>query len=102
MTEYSHRCSSIARAFSIGTSSKGTKLWVLEISDKPGQQEPEPNFKYIANMHGDETGGRMLLPKLAEWLCDNWQGGDQRAARIVKNMHLYLMPTMNPGKRIDL
>eukprot|EP00878_Enallax_costatus_P024848 GHUV01026540.1.p1 GENE.GHUV01026540.1~~GHUV01026540.1.p1 ORF type:complete len:416 (+),score=69.75 GHUV01026540.1:694-1941(+) len=96
MTEYTHRCSNISRKFSIGSSSQGRKLWVLEISDKPGQQEPEPNFKYIANMHGDETSGRMLLPMLAEWLCDSWQGGDQRAARIVKDMHLYLMPTMNP------
>eukprot|EP00878_Enallax_costatus_P017112 GHUV01017967.1.p1 GENE.GHUV01017967.1~~GHUV01017967.1.p1 ORF type:complete len:233 (+),score=46.39 GHUV01017967.1:257-955(+) len=98
MTEYTHRCSNISRKFSIGSSSQGRKLWVLEISDKPGQQEPEPNFKYIANMHGDETSGRMLLPMLAEWLCDSWQGGDQRAARIVKDMHLYLMPTMNPGR----
>lgn len=98
MSEYTHRCSNISRRFSIGTSTQGTSLWVLEISDKPGQQEPEPNFKYIANMHGDETSGRMLLPMLAEWLCDNWQGGDERATRIVKDMHLYLMPTMNPGK----
>lgn len=43
---------------SVGKSVMGQHLWVLEISDKPGQQEPEPNFKYIANMHGDEPSGR--------------------------------------------
>ncbi|KAF3775581.1 Carboxypeptidase [Nymphaea thermarum] len=37
--------------------------WVLEISDKPGQEEPEPAFK---------------------------------ASIIIKNVHLHLLPTMNP------
>jgi hypothetical protein len=43
---------------SIGKSGKGVELWALEISDKPGVVEAEPNFKYIANMHGDEPSGR--------------------------------------------
>lgn len=43
---------------SIGTSANGLQLWVLEVSDRPGQEEAEPNFKYIANMHGDEPSGR--------------------------------------------
>lgn len=43
---------------SIGKSVLGEHLWVLEISDKPGQAEPEPAFKYVANMHGDEPSGR--------------------------------------------
>lgn len=40
----------------------------------------------VANMHGDETSGRMLLPMLAEWLCNN--RNDPRASRIIENMHL--------------
>ena len=39
-------------------------LYVLEISSRPGVEEAKPNFKYIANMHGTETGGRRV-----------WQGG---------------------------
>lgn len=38
---------------------------------------------------------RTVLPLLAEWLCDN-NGKDDRATRIVKNMHLFIIPTMNP------
>ena len=43
---------------SIGKSVRRRTLWALEISDKPGSEEAEPNFKYIANMHGDEISGR--------------------------------------------
>jgi hypothetical protein len=96
MEEYVQRCAPLGRRFSIGNSAVDKQpLWVLEISDNPGVQEPEPNFKYVANMHGDETSGRALLPLLAEWLCDNYQT-DERATRIVRDMHLFIMPTMNP------
>lgn len=45
-------------ACSVGKSAGGQEFWALEISDKPGVVEAEPYFKYIANMHGDETSGR--------------------------------------------
>lgn len=70
-------------------------MWVLEISNNPGVEEQKPNFKYVANMHGDETNGRQLLMGLARWLCDNYLT-DEKAARIVKDMHMFLLPTMNP------
>ncbi|KIY98129.1 Carboxypeptidase D [Monoraphidium neglectum] len=56
--EFVTRCGSIAMLHSVGKSARGTKLWVLEISDRPGVEEPEPNFRYVANMHGDEISGR--------------------------------------------
>jgi murein tripeptide amidase MpaA len=37
----------------------------------------------------------MLLPMLAEWLCAN-NGKDPRATRLVRDAHLFLVPTMNP------
>lgn len=43
---------------SVGKSAAGTDMWALEVSDKPGVTEAEPKFKYVANMHGDETSGR--------------------------------------------
>ena len=40
---------------------KGAPLYALEISDHAGELEPEPYFRYIANMHGDEPSGRWVV-----------------------------------------
>uniref|UniRef100_A0A0E0L7Q0 Peptidase M14 domain-containing protein n=1 Tax=Oryza punctata TaxID=4537 RepID=A0A0E0L7Q0_ORYPU len=89
------RCPNISRIYSIGKSVNGVTLWVIEISDKPGQKEAEPAFKYVGNVHGDEPVGREVLIKLANWLCDNYLK-DPLATLIVENMHLHILPTMNP------
>ncbi len=38
---------------------------------------------------------RQLLPALAEWLC-TMREHDQRAQRMVTDMHVYIIPTINP------
>ena len=43
---------------SIGNSTGGTPIHVLEISNSPGKLEAKPNFKYVGNLHGDEPTGR--------------------------------------------
>ncbi|KAJ8747693.1 hypothetical protein K2173_007855 [Erythroxylum novogranatense] len=93
--EFGRRCSNISRIYSIGESVDGVPLWVVEISDKPGEDEPEPAFKYIGNVHGNEPVGRELLLILANWLCDNYMV-DPLARLIVENVHLHLLPSMNP------
>ena len=55
------RCGDMARLFSIGKSGRGEDLWALELSSAPGVDEPKPRFKYLANMHGDEPTGRLIL-----------------------------------------
>uniref|UniRef100_A0A0D9WLQ4 Peptidase M14 domain-containing protein n=1 Tax=Leersia perrieri TaxID=77586 RepID=A0A0D9WLQ4_9ORYZ len=93
--DFGSRCSNISRIYSIGKSVNGFALLVIEISDKPGQKEAEPAFKFIGNVHGDEPVGREVLVKLANWLCDNYLK-DPLATLIVENMHLHILPTMNP------
>lgn len=55
-----------------------------------------PMFKYVANMHGDETIGRQLLIYLAEYLVRNY-GVVPEVTQLVDTTDIYLMPSMNPG-----
>ncbi|XP_044956926.1 carboxypeptidase SOL1 isoform X1 [Hordeum vulgare subsp. vulgare] len=93
--DFGRRCANISRTYSIGKSVNGSPLWAIEISDKPGQREAEPAFKFIGNVHGDEPVGREVLMQLAYWLCDNYLK-DPLAALIVENTHLHILPSMNP------
>ncbi|XP_020535523.1 carboxypeptidase SOL1 isoform X2 [Jatropha curcas] len=77
------------------SSGNGFTEWVIEISDRPYEEEPEPAFKFIGNVHGDEPVGRELLVLLANWICDNYPK-DPLARLIVENVHLHILPTMNP------
>ncbi|KAM0837898.1 hypothetical protein ACQ4PT_061330 [Festuca glaucescens] len=93
--DFGSRCANVSRVYSIGKSVNGSPLWVIEISDKPGQKEAEPAFKFIGNVHGDEPVGREVLMQLAYWLCDNYLK-DPLATLIVENTHLHILPAMNP------
>lgn len=87
---------SITRLYSIGKSVQQRDLWVLEIGQTPGRHVAGvPEFKYVANMHGNEVVGRELLLLLAKYLCENYEA-DERVTRLVKGTRIHLLASMNP------
>ncbi|XP_022120692.2 carboxypeptidase D isoform X1 [Pieris rapae] len=87
----------ITRLTSIGKSVKGRELYVLEITKDPGHHIPgKPEFKYVANMHGNEVVGREMLLLLAKYLCQQYNSGDERIQKLLNTTRVHLLPSMNP------
>merc|ERR1719412_1704497 len=73
----------IAKVGTIGSSVEGRALVYIKISGNVTRRSHlEPMFKYVGNMHGDETVGRQLLIYLAQFLLQNYHR-DARVKQLV-------------------
>jgi carboxypeptidase D len=96
LNEYAVTYPEITRLVSVGNSVQGRKLWALEVSRNPGVREPEPYFKYVGNMHGDEVVGREVCLRFIEALCSGYMAGDAQAVALVDGASVWVLPSMNP------
>ncbi|XP_058413650.1 carboxypeptidase M isoform X1 [Diceros bicornis minor] len=88
--------SSITHLHSIGKSVRGRNLWVLVVGRFPKEHRIGiPEFKYVANMHGDETVGREMLLHLIEYLVTS-DGRDPEVTHLINSTRVHIMPSMNP------
>ncbi|XP_036066732.1 carboxypeptidase Z isoform X3 [Oryzias melastigma] len=91
------KCSHISHVYSIGRSTEGRDLLVIEFTNKPGQHELlEPEIKLVGNMHGNEVLGRQLLIYLAQYLCSEYNLGNQRIQTIINSTRIHILASMNP------
>ena len=85
----------LCRLESIGKSHENRDLLFMKITDHPDLEEDEPEFKYIAAMHGNETLGVAMTLNLIELLLSDY-GNDPRITRLVDETEIWIMPLMNP------
>ena len=86
----------IAKLHTIGKSVEQRDLFAFQITDQIDRVEPgEPMFKYVANIHGDETVGRQMLISLIFHLLDNY-GKDERISELINTTNIYIVPSANP------
>ncbi|XP_061682787.1 carboxypeptidase D [Syngnathoides biaculeatus] len=96
LRSYAEKYAHIANLSSVGRSVQGRELWVMRITKDPHVESPgKPRFKYIGNMHGDETVSRQVLVYLVEYLLTKYEE-EPRIAELVNTTDIFIMPSMNP------
>ena len=79
----------------IGTSVNGKLVLALKISDNAAIDEDEPEVFYSSTIHGDETGGFILMLRLADYLLKNYNL-NSRVKNLVDNLEIWINPLANP------
>ena len=79
----------------IGTTNYGKLVLVLKLSDNAKTDEDEPEALYTSTIHGNETGGFVLMLRLADYLLKNY-GTDSRITRLLDELEIWINPLANP------
>jgi hypothetical protein len=95
MQNFASQYPSLCRLDTIGKSINGKLVLALKISDNVAVNEDEPETFYTSSMHGDETGGFVLMLHLADYLLKNYPVND-RVKNMVDNLEIWINPLANP------
>ncbi len=82
---------------SIGLSVQGRNIWMMKISDNPGDDESatEAAVYYDALHHAREPASMAVTLYYMFWLLENY-GTDPHATYLVDNREIYFVPVVNP------
>ena len=86
---------SLCKLDTIGTSINGKLVLALKISDNESVSEDKPRVFYSSTMHGDETGGFIMMLHLADYLLKNYTGNN-RVKNLVDSLEIWINPLANP------
>lgn len=79
----------------IGTSNYGKLVLAVRISANAASDEDEPEVFYSSSIHGDETGGFILMLRLIDYLLNNYQG-NPKIRNLLDNLEIWINPLANP------
>jgi carboxypeptidase D len=87
----------ITSIFTLGKSNQQRELWGIRINaPQTSTLIPKAKFKYVGNMHGDETVGREILIQFIDDLLTQYSNGTERVRTLLSTIDLYIVPSMNP------
>ena len=85
----------ICRLYSLGTSVQGREIWAMQITDSPDTEEDEPEFKYLATIHGNENLGTEMCMYFIGLLLNGY-GTAPHITDLVDETDIWMVPLINP------
>jgi hypothetical protein len=82
----------------LGYSVQGRMILAVKVSDNPGLEEDEPEFRIIGNHHGNEYMGVEMGLNMLQYLTDNY-GSIPQVTHLVNDLETWIIPMMNPDGR---
>ena len=95
MAAYAQNYPSICALDTFAVLPSGKNLLMLIIDDQPDMEEKEAEFFYTSTIHGDETGGYIMLLNLIDTLLKNY-GKVPRITQLVDDIKICINPLANP------
>jgi hypothetical protein len=95
MKQFTTLYPSLCRLDTIGQSINNRLVLALKISDNAVIDENEPEVFYTSSMHGDETGGFVLMLRFIDYLLKNYNT-IPRVRNLVDNLEIWINPLANP------
>ena len=95
LSAYAEAHTDICRLHTLGQSVQGRELWAMLITDNPDDEEDEPEFKYVASIHGDESLSAEMCLYFIDLLLNEY-GQDNRITNLINTTAIWIVPLMNP------
>ena len=87
----------ISARWSLGQGHDGNDLWAFRISDNPDlDEEGEPEVLFDGMHHAREIMASEMGMMLAEYLCQQFYGGDPEIIDLLNENEIYFVPIVNP------
>lgn len=95
MSAFAQNYPSICRLDTFAVLPSGKNLLMLVVDNQPDVTEDEPAFLYTSTIHGNETGGYIMMLNLIDTLLENY-GKIPRITQLLNEVKICINPLANP------